>query len=408
MRPHEIPFVSAEVPTTYENEHGELSEQELKQAQEIAGLGNYDIIREKLAHEGLLAKQAEILKHEYQSHIESKGLHMTQGDWEMFAIINLYDKITFEHSLRTFNIAHEMTASPLTNPHGIDIDLAKLMKTEGVNHEEFLRAAMFHDIGKVTVPREILNDKNDQSQLNTILLRMLHEGNYPEIQKRLGIENNESVTLEEIVAALEQVKLRPFHVVPVCEIYPTKDNPNLFGAASESEIEILKKRTLFDYLKVHEKASEEILASMGLEIEAVVAGQHHNYGKEEMNQYTISTETLQICSVPDNCPLAQLLAMADISDALRSPDRSYKKGDSKSELEILAELIFDANRDHLNKALVYLWISNKYPEHKATYENKTDLTQDQKDREEVSIQKIETFFESLRENIEQYRGKIEK
>jgi hypothetical protein len=279
------------------------------------------------------------------------------------------------------------------------------MHTEGVSHEEFLFAALFHDIGKVIVPREILNDIHNEDQLNAILLRIIHEGKYPEIQQRLGIENNETLALEDLINALKKAKIRPFRIVPVCEIYPIEANPHLFGAANEDEVEILKRKTLFDYLEVHEKASEEILMKTDRKIAAVIAGQHHNYGKEAMNQHTISTETLQICSTPDNCPLAQLLAMADISDSLRSPDRSYKKGVTKSELEILAELIFDANRGHLNKALVYLWISNKYPEHKATYENKTNLTDKEKVSEEESIQKIEAFFESLKENIDQYKEK---
>lgn len=386
----QIPPVSPEsLEKVIPPEHEELFN--LESAKKIANTGDYETIKQELCRSGWLEIHKQSLHEKHNDFFTSRGLELTQQHWEMLTILHLYDEGTFEHSIRTFGVAHEITTTNLPGPSSIDIRLDVLIQNEGVSHENFLLAALFHDMGKITIRNEILNDPTTKEEQAQIFIRMIRSGKYIALKEKIGLERSTEKSDEDILSALRQANLTPFHIVPVKEIYTPEKLQELFGSNWEEQ----SQRTLYNFIQSHESASRQILEKEGLNIPSVIAGQHHNYDNKPFNQYTLSTETLQICATPDNCPLSQLLALADISDALKS-NRSYKK--ELGEENILATLIQDAQRGHLNTAIVYLWVNHKYAQlPQVEHSGMEDSTQ-QRDRDV-----IEKFLQSSRETISQYQ-----
>lgn len=388
MRPEMFGGYHSEEPA----EEKEVSLESTDHAEEIAGQGNYEAIRKELVEARLLEKHTRLMIDQHSKHLAERDFFPTQEDWEMLAILHLYDMPTFEHSMRTFDIAHDMVTKTLRGPHNEDIRLQIFIQHEGVSLEQFLRAALFHDIGKVVIPREVLNNTFSDSDMNSILLRMVRDGRAQEVFDTIGGEHGEDFEDEDILARMNAAGYRAIDLVPIHEAFPQEQYPEL--------IEIIRQRgfsteqTLKSILQKHESESARILSDD--EVVADLVGHHHNYSHERSNR-RISIETLQMSARIDAFALIHLLAIADETDALRSA-RSYK--DSFSDLDILATLIQDAETGHLNKAIVYLWVSNKYPEYQVQ-KNPANLQGSSLDTEKVRI--IESFLSESKEAIDTYK-----
>lgn len=78
-------------------------------------------------------------------------------DWLMITAIDSFDEATMRHSIKTLQLAVELAEREQRLPTGEIIVFLNLMERSGISYECYCRAALFHDIGKIMIPIEVLN-----------------------------------------------------------------------------------------------------------------------------------------------------------------------------------------------------------------------------------------------------------
>lgn len=81
---------------------------------------------------------------------------LDDSDWGMLSAINGFNAETMEHSVNTCLLAKRQAEQLHRLPNGKQVNFRESMESSGISYEQFLRAALLHDIGKITVPKEIL------------------------------------------------------------------------------------------------------------------------------------------------------------------------------------------------------------------------------------------------------------
>lgn len=335
-------------------------------AEAIAGGGKYETIVAKLRETGALSLRVEKTKNTYESRLKRDNFVMAERDWEMLAVLGLYDVDTLEHSIRTFELAYHIVTHPFKESSGETIIFADFLNQAGgsVSLEQFLRAALFHDIGKVIIPREILHNALDDEE---VLVRMLPEGTLTDK------EEGKKAILQMLYAN----GIRPIDITPIKEIFPEEKYAELLCDLEKRGFS--EKSTLKDVIRMHEPESKRILTSLGYKTEGELAGRHHNYEKEvHRHAMDISGHTIGV---------ADLIRIADVTDALRCA-RWYKK--PLSELEVLFILAQDAEIGKVDPYVAYLWIRDQYEELNRKKEDISLAVEGGEKQEEMRV--IEAFL----------------
>ncbi|MEZ4104206.1 MAG: HD domain-containing protein [Candidatus Paceibacterota bacterium] len=329
-----------------------------KNARIIAQGGDFYFIKEKLTTADLLEKEKERVKKEYQEHLD-KIQFLTDSDLEMFTIIELYDKNLALHSLETFLLARSKAERPLA----FNIVLIDIFATEDVTPEQFFRACFLHDVGKVYVPNFILNNEASFHEIANILNQKLSEGDndtLANIARKTG-ESTKDKTKEELLQILKKHYIRPVYVVPVKYLLNEKEN-----IVAKNSYHLNTDFSLMDIIETHEKHSGDILRQAGYEIEADLAGAHHNYhGRGSNHPKTLEALKLTIDSV-------ELLRIADITHAL-GDSRSYNKtGFSKPKIWTI--ILEEVNAGKVSEVMAYLWLEDEVKVFEQDKNNLENLT----------------------------------
>lgn len=333
-------------------------------AEAIAGEGKYEDIIEKLHVSGVLSSCVENIRNKYTERLALDNFVMTEHDFEMLAVLGLYDVDTLEHSIRTFELAYRIISHPFVGPSGESVILGSLLKNSDVSVQQFLRAALFHDIGKVIIPREVLHNTLDDEE---VLVRMFPEEN---------LEEKEEYAKKKILETLYAKGIRPIDVVPLKEIFTGEKYSELLCDLEKRGFS--ETATLKDVIRMHEPEGRRILLSLGYSTEAELAGAHHNYQKET-HQHIVDI-------FGTTCGVSDLIRLADVTDALRSA-RWYKK--PLSEIEVLFVLVKDVEVGKINKELAYLWVKDQY----AAFQEKKSPSEETPAFEE-EVLAIEEFLRS--------------
>lgn len=362
----------------------EISESEL-QAKEIAKNGDYNRIYQELIEKNLLKNEMLRVKSEYENELEEIDF-LTEKDFEIFTILELYDKDLAFHSIETYKIAKDKMGRKLA----FDIVLTEVFKKEDVTPEQFFRACFLHDIGKVTIPNFILNDTTDFKEMSVTLSNLITENDQAtidNIQRRTGvsIQANSNVNILEL---LDQHHIRPVHVVPVRHIL----SPEKMIAFQQYNLDA--DLSIMDIIEPHEIESEKILKTAGLDTEAELAGSHHNYhGKGSSHPLTLETFRLTV-------DMSELIRIADMTEALTAT-RSYKKGNSRLHANrIILESVL--SNHYISEVMTYIWIEDEVRKHEEIKEE--DLTME--DLEDIDF--LKEHLEIIRKNIEKEFPKFQK
>ncbi len=286
----------------------------------------------------------------YQTLLEGADF-LTPHDWKLLTTIEQYAGDLMEHSIETFRLAQKKIERIRID----DRALAEIIQDE-VPLETFYRACLLHDIGKTVLPKSIVQHVPTPGDWHA-LTNMFVEGTYT--QKTLSILglSERDIATHTIEDILKMEAISPTKTVPVCELFSAEVLEEL------SNCGISLDSTLKEVLELHEKASEEILQSEGLPIEASIAGQHHNYKKSPYH-FPLSSKTLGV-----SADLSDLLRLADEEQALKSK-RPYKQPFSR--LSVFECLIDDALKGAVSKELTALWISQDLGENPPTTETEDD------------------------------------
>ncbi len=311
----------------------------------------YDNILRELEEKQFLSKAVDSVQRKYGGMLSEgsdtgKNIKMTSENWEMLAVLWLFDEETTKHSIETYRIARDKVTKPLLG----EVVLADEFTKEGVSLEQFFRACIFHDIGKIAVPRALLTDKNSDVECAAILLA------HPE-DMLFACENRgvtfasrvlEHITPEGLVTLLHDTYgLRPSAVLPVRLLLRLGQEPDI-------NEELLKQgltldSTLIDVMNIHEKSSQDILELVSMSVEARLVGSHHNHNSE--NPYTITIGTLQL-----TVDISDIIHLADVEQAVGSA-RYYKRPESA--LSVMETLVWHAERGFVHKEITYLWIADE-------------------------------------------------
>jgi HD-GYP domain-containing protein (c-di-GMP phosphodiesterase class II) len=346
-------------------------------ARAIAGKGDFAHIEHELVMEGLLKSQSARVMEKY-SYIFSQMQEVNERDLEMFTILELYDKGTARHCAETYRIAREKLEKRLAS----GVVLGKLFEQELVTLDEFFRACLLHDIGKVDIPRSVINHPMNDTQMDLYLRDLVVEHHDPDILARLeeagGIKPH-IATAEELEAYLKEHQLRSVHFVPARMVL------------HEEEVEELEERgfdpdqSIMDIIKTHEARSREILTEAGMPVEGELAGMHHNY-EGATSHYPLALSSLHI-----SVDLSELLHIADVQQAL-SAVRSYKTGFSKP--RVLRIIMEEVRRGRIAEEAAYLWVDDDLNEFRFHSDPVVSLEDAQ------HVQYVRSQLERIRTNLE--------
>ena len=110
---------------------------------------------------------------EYDTSIETEQLmFLTNKDWEILAVLWLFDEKTAHHSVETYRITRDKVTKPLLG----NIVLAKEFTKERVSLEQFFAHA-FHDIGKLAISLNVLTDSQGDTESAALILACSDEMN---------------------------------------------------------------------------------------------------------------------------------------------------------------------------------------------------------------------------------------
>lgn len=308
-------------------------------AKEIAKDGNYQKIESELINENLLVSEIERVRDKYQEVLSTIDF-LTEQDLKILTILELYDEELVLHSLETYRIAKEKSERVLD----FNIKLIDLFASEGVTPEQFLRACLLHDIGKIEIPNFIINNAIHNQEMELLLRNLvLDEKDAPTLLK-LNERTGESLDINnasELSEILNKYNLRSVHFVPVKSILNEEEKEILLSHGFDLNL------SLMDIIRTHEEHSQAILKKEGLIVESELAGSHHNYhGKG--SPYPLTLDALNI-----SVDMAELIRIADMTEALTA-SRSYNKNGFS--FPRVLRIILEEMRT--SSEMAYLWIED--------------------------------------------------
>jgi len=343
---------------------------------EIAGEGKYAVILDTLREEKLLTKEMERVEREYSLDDIS---FLNEHDREMFAVLDLYDPGTARHCLETYQIAREKIEKEIIP----GVSFARLIeKQEDVTLDQFYRACLFHDIGKVEVPRAVIRNHFDEGHMlecmHHVYHTLYHDGKIP---AWLGLK--EDATDTEIDSAfVKQHSLRCVQLVPSREVLSPDELAEIQARGYTGE------ETLMDIIKPHETHSGEILERAGYLTESRLAALHHNYGNKTP-EHPFAVSILHL-----NVDLADMLHIADVTQALQSGDRSYKGAFSPSKMmRIIAE---HAQEGKVSPLAAYLWLTDDVRAYDAQPQELLSAKQREQDAKHLAV--VRAFLAQVKES----------
>lgn len=314
---------------------------------------SYQALRARLEKSGQLEAAEEYVERLYAQNL-SDAPFLTKQDWDMLTAIWIYDPETMDHSIETYHIARERIDRPLElKEHSVVINLSQEFSREGVQRDQFLRACLLHDVGKIAVPVEILTNHTSDTECAHILFAH-YDSLGTAVREALAYTPEQPLpdSPEALLRALQGVSVRPQRLVPVRYML-SSETEQAAVAAGLTRLGLTLDDSLLTIMRTHDRYSRSILSEESLPIEAELAGAHHRHEKEySPTQHTITIGTLQV-----SVDLADIIHLADVTQAMKSR-RHYKE--SQSELVVLATLVEHADHGLVDPFITYLWIADEW------------------------------------------------
>lgn len=291
-----------------------------------------------IAKSGLLEKATESFASEYvdESHTQTVKealadcTFMTARDWDRLVSLWVYDKETAFHAIRTHRILNRVLRdSP---------DLSRTLIASDITPEEEDHAAVLHDLGKIAIPRTLLNNTLTYNDTKELLFNMLQHGDavsWELVRKKLSLEGND---MQAVQQAIGNHSVRPIELLPIQHVATPEELAELarrgFNTASQSYMDIIRQ---------HERFSLLWLENEGPRV-AQIAGHHHT---PEESEFPVASSLLGTSSHI----ASELLCATDRIEAITA-ERSYKK--SVPLIVALAEEVRVCNsQNELNAFVTY-------------------------------------------------------
>ncbi len=356
---------------------------------EIAGMGDYTRILEMLRAEGLLEREVERVRREYS--LDEIGF-VTDRDRELFTVIDLYDPGTARHCRETYRIGKEKMEKEIVP--GVSFERL-LRQKENIRLEQFYRACLLHDIGKVSVPRAVIrHHMGDNAMLGCLhpIYHQLYLAN--KIPASLGLA--EDATDDVIDEALRTHHARAIYFVPAKEVLSPE------ALAEVRHYGFTGEETMMEIIQTHEASSGRILAGEGFSIESDLAAHHHNYSNEPL-VHPIATGALHL-SVDAADVAKDMLHMADVTQALSSPERQYL--DVFGMPKAMKTIVEHAEEGKIAAYAAYLWLLDDLAKYEA--QRGTEGQAEPSDDIKNNLADVRAFLEKMREQLSGESGVEQK
>lgn len=286
--------------------------------------------------------------------LEKLSPYFTIEHWEMLAVLEAYDKQTFDHSLRVAAFVYGMT-----NEGGETEAYMKMrVGAEQGSLGELFTAALFHDIGKTAIPCDILHDNHSRREwgkrANDWAIKNGHDQHFDPNK----LEFLEEVELDHYFMKVHAInKADPLDIVPLEEIF----SPEILAELEQHGIS--PHDTFREVLECHEGATGAILRRKKMYTASDIASHHHDYEHRPIQSERYPTET---SAIRLGFELSILRSM-DVYDALTSNDRSYKE--SYHPFLALEILIKEARAEFTEPELTKYVIRDLYKKVEASQKN---------------------------------------
>ncbi len=317
-------------------EHENAKEQ---QARSLCQIGDYGEILERFGqpeHKNLLERQTVRLKLKYAERLKHASEHLQDHDWEMLTILELFDRATFEHCLRTYETAHQKIGS--SGPVGAY--LREHIAAEGLTPWDIELACLLHDMGKIILsPKDkLLNNTLKDAEWHK-LFEHFCRNSFPQ-----------EIAEEKITLYNQDVDRAPDH-------REMKVTPLTVSLTPEERVELERhgidtNLPLGTIIDKHQDISVEIVRRYYADHPALLdlIGNHHERPLPTDEPVPVSQSTVRLSFIVD------ALRLSDLYDAMRSA-RPYKE--SRPLLTTLAFLIGKAEEGFVDMELTRLWIEDE-------------------------------------------------
>lgn len=238
--------------------------------------------------------------------------HFTEKHWEMLAVLEAYDRSTFDHSLRVASYVYAIADKQSET----GTYLREQVTLERGSLSDLYTAALFHDIGKTIIPETLLHDDHSRREWAK---RANDWAAKQGIDPHFNPEKLAHLDDTELDRYFMQLHTNggadPLAIVPINEFL----DPDT--AALLEQRGIPKESTFRQVLEYHERATKAILRRDGMYVASDIASHHHDYDGSPIRAERYPSE---ISAVRIGFELS-ILRSADLYDALTSSDREYKK-----------------------------------------------------------------------------------
>ena len=345
-------------------------------AESICELGDYAQIIDTFSwpeNKGLLPKQIVELKKKYgRTRLKEASLHLTQEDWEMLTVLELFDHDTFEHCLRTYEMAREKIHHPGT----LGVSLRELISAEGMLPWDIELACLLHDMGKIVlIPKNlILNNRLGDEQWRTIFESFCQET----VGKKKALDH-----IGHFNGFLEaHPEKRPVDITPLAMSLTPDENEYLKGFGIDTNLSLKK------IIDKHQEISGNIVARYHPNHPMLdLIANHHETLPRSHDHEEQATRAPKVALGK----VLSILRLADLYDAYHYR-RAYRCGHSV--LSTLAFLIRESKRGFIDIELTRLWVENELEKFdaKAATQTLTALKAPLPSTEETAYQNIRHFL----------------
>jgi len=259
------------------------------------------------------------------------------------ALLRKKDQISFSHSFEVFNIGQKKIKI-----FGGDL------QNEGVADEDFLKACVLHDIGKLKTPDCVLKSTLGEDEFESKFFEARKQ-NSAFIDSRLRELNlfSDAQTVNDLSdEEIKNLRLNYIDLIPLSSLFV--DEPNKLQELKNYGFDPAVT-SFFDVVRPHEKNSHDIIEKMqtleNKEIVAEIAGAHHGYTSGKQEKFPVAKQVLRLTVLT-----TELLHLADMYGAMRQK-RYYNKG-PLSEIGSLYKLIEKTRTGKFHEWLVKKWIKD--------------------------------------------------
>ncbi len=315
--------------------------------------------------------------------------YFTEDHWRMAAVLEAYDRPTFEHSLRVAASVYDMTNGGGETENYLR---SRITMEEG-SLKEFFAAALFHDIGKTAIPQEILHDNHSKREWAKRANEWAaKQGIDPHFDPK-KIEELDDVELDRYFMQIRADDKDPLNIIPIGTFFSEETLAEL------RQHGISPDDTFRKVLECHEKATRAILRSKKMYAASDIASHHHDYDHTPIRLRRNPTEVsairigLELSAQNYAIMIANglsVLRSMDIYDALIS-DRGYKK--PHHPLIALGVLIKDAEAEFTELELTKHLVRDLYKKLETSGKNIPEEG-DEKQKQEAALAKILAFIEA--------------